>query len=62
MQPQAIAELLTGNQDFSVTGALGPQGLGKSAFLNRLLGNGLQAAGTDGPQDLDLLSIVEAMQ
>jgi hypothetical protein len=35
---QAVAELLTANQDFSVVGVLGAQGLGKSAFLNRLLG------------------------
>lgn len=36
-----MAELLSGsNCDFSVVGALGPQGCGKSAFLNALLGFG----------------------
>lgn len=38
-QVQAVAELLSpSNGEFTVVGALGPQGLGKSAFLNRLLG------------------------
>ncbi|KAI7837555.1 hypothetical protein COHA_008570 [Chlorella ohadii] len=37
--PAAVAELLSGsNVDFCVVGALGPQGLGKSALLNALLG------------------------
>lgn len=37
--PQAVAELLSpSNADFTVVAALGPQGLGRSAFLNRLLG------------------------
>ena len=38
MVPQGVVELLTTNQDFSVVGVLGAQGIGKSAFLNRLLG------------------------
>lgn len=37
--PAAVAELLSGTSaDFCVVGALGAQGLGKSAFLNALLG------------------------
>lgn len=37
--PAAVADLLSGsNVDFCVVGALGPQGLGKSALLNALLG------------------------
>jgi ABC-type uncharacterized transport system ATPase component len=40
MLPQEAAQILTSNQDFSVVGVLGGQGLGKSAFLNRLTGAG----------------------
>lgn len=37
--PAVVAELLSSsNADFTVVGALGAQGLGKSAFLNALLG------------------------
>lgn len=35
--------MLTSNQDFCVTGVLGGQGLGKSTFLNHLLGERLAA-------------------
>lgn len=39
VQPKAVAPLLSAtNADFSVVAALGGQGLGKSALLNRLLG------------------------